>query len=301
MLIRNILLFVVILLFSLISFSYIRDRNEIKSRENTISYKIDNTIDFPFYEKQNFIPKVIHRNYGLKDDKSTLEKYSVVFEKTKKICPEFKEEIIFGKKSMEEFILKYYNQDVLDIIELLNYNYAACVSDILRLLVIYAKGGIYLDIKSHTVEDLTPELEKYNDKFLCSYFCSIPFIFTGWTHLPPYGEISNWFFAAPKGHPIVRELILQSLSNVKNAYLEKEKFKNGRPYILSLTGPYMFTKVIKNSKFLNQVKLLGTFSLKNIEFSGWRGKLKKETREINNSKIQNKTHWKHLQEPLFKI
>ena len=289
---------ILVILLSLIIRSYILDVKEMKDHV-IFNFPTDNTINLTFYQKENHIPKVIRRNYGFKDNKANLKNYEFVFNKTKEICPDIEEELLLGRDEMKNFVLKYYNQEVLDIINLLNYNYAACISDIVRLLVIYAKGGIYLDIKSHIRGDITPELEKYGDKLICSYFSSAPFIHRSWTEFPPYGEISNWFFAAPKGHPVVRELIIQSLTNVKKAYLKKEELKSGAPYILSLAGPFMMTHVIKKSKNLNQVKFLTSFGKKGVFFGGWNGKLRKETAGVLHR--QKGDHWTELQEPLFKI
>lgn len=265
-----------------------------------INYK-ESKDDFnvPYYKQGKEIPKNIYRIYGLKDDKTNLEKYKYIFEETKKKSPGIKEKLLLGREEIENFVTKYYGKRVLDIIKKINYNYSACVSDIIRLLIIYAKGGIYLDIKTQVVGDLNEELEKYKSKLLVSYFSSVPFVFTGWTKMPPYGEISNWFFASPKGNPVLRECIIQSLRNIEESYKKKEEFKTGLPYILSLAGPYMFTRVINNSKNIDKVKILTTFSSQNFTSTGWNGKLKKESCIVNNTKIQGKTHWKKLQEPLF--
>mgnify|MGYP003639184669 CR=1 FL=1 len=290
---------ILIFLLSIIFLSFIKDKNST-SYQKFVRYDAEvDDFNLPVIEEETEIPKIIHRNYGLKDGKADLKKYDSVFESTKRIDPDMKEELIFGKDEMEKFILKYYNNEVLDTIKLINFNYSACISDILRLLVIYAKGGVYMDIKSQIVSKISDDLDYYKGKLLVSYFSSIPFVFTGWTTLPPYGEISNWFFAAPKGHPVLRECIIQGLTNIKKAYQEKEKFQSGRPYILSLTGPHMITYVIKESKNYNKVKFLPSMSLTNFNFAGWNGKLRKEGYGINNTKHQKGTHWGQLKEPLF--
>lgn len=295
------MLYIYILCFiiTLIIFSYIYDKLLNPERHNVqTNYQIEDTIDFPFYDKEKFIPNKIYRIYGIKDNKDELNKYNKVFECTKKNSPRLEENIIFGIDEIEKFVLKYYNQHVLDIIRLLNYNYAACVSDVIRLLVIYAKGGVYLDIKSSVIGNISEELDKYNDKLLVSNFTSFPFIHSNWTNINfPYGEISNWFFAAPKGHPVIREAIIKTLSNIKAASNEKYKITN--KYILDLTGPFMFTKVIKNTKHTDQIIILRSFNYYNLTFTGWLGKLRKNSNLVDNKKVQGKSYWKKLDEPLF--
>tara|TARA_R110002096_G_scaffold37092_1_gene103190 strand:- start:197 stop:1090 length:894 start_codon:yes stop_codon:yes gene_type:complete len=290
---------ILIFLLSIIFLSFINDiRKNLHS--NFIVYETkDNDFNFPKFKEEREIPKIIRRNYGLKDKKSDLKKYEFIFEETKKLDPDIKEELLFGREEMEKFILKYYNQEVLDTINLINPNYAACVSDILRLLVIYAKGGVYMDVKTQIISKISDDLELYNDKMIVSHFCSIPFVFNGWTQLPPYGEISNWFFAAPRGHPVLRECILQGLTNIREGYKEREKFTDGRSYVLSMTGPHMITPVIKNSKNYDKVQVLSSMSPTKFILSGWNGKLRKEAYNLDNDAVQKGTHWKQLNEPLF--
>ncbi len=290
---------ILIFLLSIISLLFINDRRR-SSHLKFLDYKTkEGDFNLPKFKEEKGIPKIIHRNYGLKDGKSDLENYKFIFKETERIDSEMKEELLFGREEMEKFILKYYNQKVLNTVNLINPNYAACVSDILRLLVIYAKGGVYMDIKTQVIDKISDDLEKYRGKMVVSHFCSIPFIFNGWSRFPPYGEISNWFFAAPKGHPIVRECILQGLTNIREAYKEKEKYNEGKSFILSMTGPHMITPVIKNSKNYNKVKIIPSLSATKFILSGWKGKLRKEAYDLDNKGSQKGTHWSQLKEPLF--
>ena len=295
---RKLVYFIIFILILIVS-SFIYDTFSTRHLK-FIKYNVKkDEFNIPYYKEGKEIPRNIYRIYGLKDNKIDLEKYKGIFEETKKKSPTIRENLLMGKEEIENFVYEYYGEKVLDTIKLINYNYSACVSDIIRLLIIYAKGGIYLDIKTQVTGDLNHELKKYKDKMLVSYFSSIPFTFTGWSKLPPYGEISNWFLASPKGNPVLRECIIQSLTNIQESYKKKEQFKTGLPYILSLTGPHMLTNVINNSKNIDKVKILPTSSFENFTSTGWMGKLKKGSYILDNTKIQGETHWKKLQEPLF--
>ena len=297
----KIFVFFLSLILILILYSYLKDTKRMK-KEIMLDFKPMN-FKFPVYEKENHIPLDVYRIYGLRDGKGDLEKYQNSFNESSKNCPKLKNNIIFGKKDMDSFILKYYNQEVLDIVNLINHEFSACVADIFRLLIIYAKGGVYLDIKSKILKDIVPDLEKYKDKLIVSPFCHIPFIFTGWTKVNfPYGEISNWFFAAPKGHPVLREAIQQTLTNIKMCYEKKELHNQAGNLILSMTGPNMLTDVINRTYHQEEIQKLNSFTIKNIfnpTFLGWEGKLRKENEKINNSKIQGKNHWKKMKKNLF--
>ena len=297
----KIFVFFLSIILTLILYSYVIDKKRTE-KEIMLDFKPMN-IKFPVYEKENRIPLNAYRIYGLRDGKGDLEKYQNSFDESTKNCPGLKNNIIFGKKEMDSFILKYYNQEVLDIVNLINHEFSACVADVFRLLIIYAKGGVYLDIKSKILKDIVPDLEKYNDKLIVSPFCHIPFIFTGWTKVNfPYGEISNWFFAAPKGHPVLREAIQQTLTNIKMCYERKEFHNQASNLILSMTGPDMLSDVINKTYHQQEIQKLNSFTIKDIfkpTFLGWEGKIKKENEKINNSKIQGKNHWKKMKKNLF--
>lgn len=297
----KIFVFFLSIILILILYSYVKDTKNIQE-EIMLNFKPMN-IEFPVYEKENHIPLNVYRIYGLKDGKKDLEKYQNSFNESSKNCPGLKNNIIFGKKEMDSFILKYYNQEVLDTVNLINHEFSACVSDIFRLLIIYAKGGVYLDIKSKILKDIVPDLKKYNDKLIVSLFCHIPFIFRGWSKVNfPYGEVSNWFFAAPRGHPVLREAIQQTLTNIKMCYERKEFHNQAVNLILSMTGPFMLTNVINKTYHKEEIQKLNSFTIKDIfkpAFLGWEGKLRKENEKIDNSKIQKENHWKKLKKSLF--
>lgn len=270
----------------------------------------------PLISKGTNIPNNIYRIFISTDKEKNIEKYDLALKVTKKSLPHFKTEIYQDWKKIENFILDNYNKEVLDTVNLINKKYMACVSDIVRLLIIYIKGGVYLDIKSSFHEDITSDLDKYKGKLIIGNACDIPFVFRGWTIFPPFGEISNWFFASPRGHPVIREAIIKSLSNIKNCYKNKEDFTSGGICILSMTGPWMLTDVINNTKYRKDIVKVGAFKetlsflYKKIKkekikkISGpstlaWKGKLIKETVGIDNKKIQSGNHWTKLREPLF--
>ena len=284
----------VLLLLLLVMCSYIWDSNfqynGIYEKNHFIERK--EQIVFPYYEEENFIPKVIHRNYGIKDDICDLKKYKNVFQRTKNNCKKFKQKFLLGKTKIENFVLEYYNEDVLDIIKLINNNYPACVSDIIRLLVIYAKGGIYLDIKSEISEDISYELNKYEGKLLVFNWINFPFFGNFWTKSYIYGEICNWGFACNKGNPVLREIINAVLLNIKCCFKEKEKYNKGYPYILSLTGPHIFTHKILNTKNKEKLKILR---------ANFNGKFKYSSSYLRRTRIfsKDKNHWKKMNQNIF--
>lgn len=251
-------------------------------------------IDFPYYKEENLISRYIYRIWFTdekKDYKRELQKYKDILQRTKASCKDFNQQILLGKEEIEKFVLKYYNIEVLNIIKLINTDYPACISDIIRLLVIYAKGGIYLDIKSEITKDISDELNKYGDKLIVFNWINFPFFSSFWTKSSVYGEICNWGFACNKGNPVLREIINSVLLNIKYSYREKQKYTKGYPYILSLTGPHIFTHKILNTKNNHKVKILR---------ANFNGKFKYSTsitRRFSSNKQKN--HWKKLKKNIF--
>ena len=291
------LVFLVLLVILVITVSYIWDSNfqynGIYEKNHFIEKEEE--INFPYYEEENFISQYIYRIWFVpekKDDKAELQKYKGIFQRTKDSCKDFKQEILLGKEKIEKFVLKYYNIEVLNIIKLINHNYPACVSDIIRLLVIYAKGGVYLDIKSEITKDISYELNKYKGKLLVFNWINFPFFGNFWTKSSIYGEMCNWGFACNKGNPVLREILNSVLLNIKDSYKEKEKYNKGYPYILSLTGPHIFTHKILNTKNKDKVKILG---------ANFNGKFKYSSSALRRTSFFNKdkTHWKKIKENIF--
>lgn len=258
-----------------IDYQFRIDKNYLKKRD------ID--FNFPVYEEEDYIPHNIYRLEYRNVDRSL---FSAAHDITLSNVSDSKQ-FIYTDDDIPEFILKYYNQEVLDIYNTINISYGACRADLVRLLLIYAFGGIYLDYKTAIVKNFDVILNKYHNKLIVSKQSNIPYTACFCSIASKYGEYVNWGFCSNKGNPILRKIINTVLYNLKDAYKNKEKYKAGRIHVSYLTGPLVFTTVI-NSSDRNK------YSLINSEFNG-----KCVKNYIQHHKIIGKNHWSKVREPLF--
>lgn len=280
------MLIITVILFLFIIISYIIDSRNVLF-DSHLSDTFINT-QFPKQEEDIYIDRHIYRIWFGSEKQENIEALNSI----KKILPDYKISEIKSYDDAEKFILKYYNKNILDIFNLISKDYPACKSDLLRLLLIYAKGGVYLDSKSSIKKDITYELNKYKDNLLVFNWYNFPFISPYWHKTITFenpnflGEICNWGFACNKGNPVLREIINCVLWNIKKAYMNKEKYNTGHPYILSLTGPHVLTWRIHHTKNKHKVKILR---------ARFNGKFVYTKTEHDRSK----NHWKKNKKKLF--
>lgn len=163
-------------------------------------------------------------------------------EKLKKNNPEYRYHL-YGDQEAELFIAKYYGPDILDYYHRIDNDYLAAKADFLRYLLLYALGGVYLDLKSTIDRPLSQTLQK-EDCFLVFYWDNLP----GGQHhylIPDYitkGEMLQTFIISARGHFFLRKVILNVLRQI-DLY---NPYKNGVSWegTLSTVGPVIYTKTI---------------------------------------------------------
>ena len=219
-------------------------------------------IEVPYVEEEQDIPKIIYRTY--KKDK--ISKFQDVLDKTEKITGY--EQVIYDDEEIEDFIKKHYPERILKAYKSINPEYGAVKADFFRYLLIYIKGGIYMDIKSGPVKNFNDIIEKEKGKLIVSYGTPYPNIlplfhikrffnltddwsyFTGTSR----SEIVQWFFISPKGNPILKETIKQVVSNIEEGLKNPNLYSHGRFSVVALAGPICFSKVVLRNKNSNKVK-----------------------------------------------
>src|SRR5436190_15289766 len=123
-------------------------------------------ITLAHFEMGTEIPKLIHQTYPDKN-KLTPE----LHENIRNICQMNPNWIyqLYDDKDIETTILRYYNQEILNIYYRINPIYGAARADFFRYLLIYALGGVYLDIKSTTTQPLDENILS-DDRFIISHW-----------------------------------------------------------------------------------------------------------------------------------
>ena len=193
------------------------------------------------------IPRVIHQ----------------VWHDKNKLPPEFQQNIqaikainplwqyrLYDLGDIESFIQERYGADVLAIYRLINPEYIAPRADFFRYLLIYAEGGVYLDMKSATRKSLD-EVLKPDDRYILSHWDNGPQgSHPGWglkhreLAFSPRGEYQQWFIAGVPGHPFLKAVIERVITNI----LHYNPLRDGIGHIgvLSTTGPIPYTVAIWN-------------------------------------------------------
>lgn len=133
--------------------------------------------------------------------------------------PKFRFEL-FSDEEMDNSIEEYFDKEINKIYFKLNH-YAAR-SDFWRYLMLHRFGGVYLDIDSLILKDLSPIFFK-NKSML--------------TLEPSKTDFIQWILMFRKDDKVLEKCIELIIENVS-----KNKFKNN---IMELTGPTLFTNAIK--------------------------------------------------------
>ena len=158
---------------------------------------------------------------------------------------------LFDDADIENYISTHYGKHFLAFYHRIGPRYGAAKADFFRYLVIFQEGGVYLDIKS-TVDIPLSEVFQPDDACLLSYWNNLPGQgHEGFGHYPGLpeeierGEIIQWYLAAAAGHPLLRKVIAQMLSNIDhyNPYVNSVGWLG----TVSTTGPIMYTVTLWNA------------------------------------------------------
>lgn len=212
------------------------------------SIEIDNLLENPLMVEENTmpahkIPKVIHfiqftfKNYDAPDE------YKMCIDKIKKLHPDWEINIYNdadAKKIVEDFfpeMLNIYNAYPCDIQRV----------DIFRILIIYLKGGFYLDLDVYLLKELD-ELRHLN--LVLGEERTITPEENKKLNLKSNLQIANYMFGSIPKHPFWLEVLLESINRSQHEINEEND-------ILYTTGPWLLTKVYQDVKHkYNDIELI---------------------------------------------
>jgi mannosyltransferase OCH1-like enzyme len=137
-----------------------------------------------------------------------------------------------------EFIKQYYGQEMLDTYNLINPSYGAARSDLFRYLLIYAVGGVYLDIKSSVSVPL--DTLTAGKHYVLSHWAKVPKgMFP--ENEPEFGEFQQWHVIAAPKHPFLEAVIERVVRNIHDP---ANRELSGKLGVIRITGPVPYTEAI---------------------------------------------------------
>tara|TARA_B110000858_G_scaffold14024_1_gene14167 strand:+ start:2873 stop:3661 length:789 start_codon:yes stop_codon:yes gene_type:complete len=204
---------------------------------------------YNYYNKvENLIPKIIHQTYPTKNINKDIQNN---INKLKKLNPGY-EYHLYDDNDIINFIKENYDNHILNTYNSINPEYGACRADYFRYLLMYKRGGIYLDIKS-SCEKSFDSIIKPKDEYILTHWGNYGSNFNHrisyWNEElnNEYGEYCNWNIIIKKEHPLMKEIIDNVTYNINNYSIEK--YGIGKKGVLFLTGPVAYSKIILNNNY----------------------------------------------------
>lgn len=199
-------------------------------------------ITLPTFEMGNHIPTLIHQTYP--DKAGLTAELRENIQKISKMNRKW-DYCIYFDSDIEHFILSYYSPQILKVYQSINPDYGAARADFFRYLLMYAKGGVYLDIKSSVTRPFD-ELIALDDRFILSHWEEISSGFHPELKSNSGSEYQQWHIITVKGHPFLRRVIERVIQNIQQYNIFK--IGVGKIGVLRLTGPIPYTLAIEELK-----------------------------------------------------
>ena len=154
--------------------------------------------------------------------------------------------VTFDADSRWEYIKVVYGKEILRTYERIHPTYGAARADYFRYLLMYEKGGVWLDAKSSIQKNLQ-DILKPTDEFLLSQWgddqtSEANELFWGPRSKIPTGEFISWCIVAKPKHRFLQQVIEDITQNI-NSY---HPFLHGigGMGVLGTTGPLAYTRSI---------------------------------------------------------
>jgi mannosyltransferase OCH1-like enzyme len=188
------------------------------------------------------IPRIIHQTYFSHELPDPIR---ANVENIRALNPGW-EYRFYDDTAIISFIRANYSPEILDYFNRIDSRYGAAKADLFRYLLMYKVGGVYLDIKSQARMPLD-EVLKSDDRFLLSVWEDKFGECHGWgdhyelRHIPA-GEFQQWHIVCAPGHPFMKSVLENVLSNVRK--YTPAIHGVGKPGVLRVTGPIAYTLAI---------------------------------------------------------
>jgi hypothetical protein len=197
----------------------------------------------PAFSPGTHVPKTIYQVFYTKDVPAAIGENIA---KIRALNPHWAYHL-YDDEDMIGIVKELYGQPMLDYYLRINPRYGAARADLFRYLLIYAKGGVYLDIKGSLDKRLDEVLRPDDVYLLARWRNGKGEQYEGWgTHqkLGKIGghELQQWHIVAAPGHPFLRAVIERVLHNID--HYNPITGDTGKTGVLAMTGPIAYTLAI---------------------------------------------------------
>lgn len=201
---------------------------------------------------------------------------------------------LYDDRDIESFINAEYGERMLRHYARINPRYGAARADFFRYLLLYRRGGVYLDIKSTVDQPLTQTIAD-NDVYVLSHWDNAPGRpYENWGIYPGCegrGEFQQWHIIAAPGHPFLQAAISAVIRNI--ALYDFARDGAGKRAVVGVTGPLAYTRAIM------PILALAPHRIVNIETLGFRYSIAPGTPDEMNHRALFADHYATLEEPLI--
>jgi inositol phosphorylceramide mannosyltransferase catalytic subunit len=183
------------------------------------------------------ITKIIHQTYA--DRSKVHSDFERNIAKLKKMNPGW-EYRFYDDGQIRDFIRSNYDRNTRSYFDRINPRYGPARADFFRYLLMYACGGVYLDLKSTLMKPLdlvlresdSYLLSRWNDKMMGVY----PDLGI------PQGEFQQWHIVCAPEHPYLKAVIGAVMRNLDT--YDQGNHGVGKMGVLKTTGPIAYTRAL---------------------------------------------------------
>lgn len=212
------------------------------------------------------ISKVIYQTYPTRDVPASIQ---ANIDHIQAINPGWRYQL-FTDEEVLDFITSEFGPVMRDYYLRIDPTYGAARMDLFRYLLIYARGGVYLDVKSTLTRPLD-EVLLSGDRYLLSRWqgCGEDRHESWGLHdeLAAIGraELQQWQVIAAAGHPFLRAVIENVLYNIDHYVPSVHGV--GKDGVLRLTGPITYTQAITSLIRSQPHRLVRSFTDLGLRYS----------------------------------
>lgn len=197
----------------------------------------------PRFDCTGRIPRIIHQVYPTLDLPEPLQRN---IDGMKAANPGW-DHRLYDEAACQAFIGEHYGARVLELYRRIDPQYGAARGDLVRYLIIYALGGVYLDIKSYIDRPIASVIAEDDSYILAQWSNSADGDHPGFGLHPdvddvPGGEFQQWHVIAAPMHPFLRAVIAKVLGNLET--YRPWRHGVGRNGVFRVTGPVAYTRAI---------------------------------------------------------